>query len=73
LFADRWRVPDALRDLYLCDATVTPVYVADGVPFSVGRSQHIVPDRTRRLVEHRDGGCRAPGCDQCRWVQVHHG
>ncbi len=71
-FADNWRVPDALRDLYLCDGSVTPIYVVDGVPVNVGRAQPIVPDRTRRLVEHRDLGCRVPGCTQTRWVQVHH-
>ncbi|MEJ7722219.1 MAG: DUF222 domain-containing protein [Ilumatobacteraceae bacterium] len=71
-FADNWRVPDALRDLYLCDGSVTPIYVIDGIPVNVGRAQPIVPDRTRRLVEHRDLGCRVPGCTQTRWVQVHH-
>ncbi|MDQ3312294.1 MAG: HNH endonuclease [Actinomycetota bacterium] len=72
LFADNWRAPDALRDLFLCDAAVVPVYTIDGVPVSVGRAQYIVPDRTRRVVEHRDHGCRVPGCSQRRWVQVHH-
>ena len=24
------------------------------------------------VVEHRDHGCRVPGCSQRRWVQVHH-
>lgn len=55
-----------------CDTLVTPVRVLDGVPVSVGRSQHIVPDRTRRLVEHRDGGCRVPGCHSDRFIEVHH-
>lgn len=39
---------------------------------SIGRSQHIVPDRTRRLVELRDQGCRVPGCTDHRWLDVHH-
>ncbi|MFK7917055.1 MAG: DUF222 domain-containing protein [Ilumatobacter sp.] len=55
-----------------CDALVTPVRFANGVPVSVGRSQHIVPDRTRRLVEHRDQGCRVPGCHMDRFIEVHH-
>jgi len=71
-FADNWRLPDSIRDLLLCDGTITPVCVTNGIPVSVGRSQHIVPDRTRRIVEHRDLGCRVPGCSQSRWVQVHH-
>jgi hypothetical protein len=66
LFAYNWRAPDALRDLFLCDAAVLPVYTIDGVPVSVGRAQYIVPDRTRRVVEHRDHGCRVPGCSQRR-------
>ena len=71
-FADNWRVPDAIRQHLLCDGTITPITVVDGIPVSVGRSQHIVPDRTRRIVEHRDLGCRVPGCSQTRWTQVHH-
>ncbi|MBV9953501.1 MAG: DUF222 domain-containing protein [Acidimicrobiia bacterium] len=65
-------LPDRLRRYLLCDATVAPVLRVDGVPVSVGRAQHIVPDRTRRLVERRDGGCRVPGCPNSRGIQVHH-
>ena len=71
-FSDNWRLPDTVRSLLFCDATIAPVYVTGGVPVSVGRSRHIVPERTRRIVEHRDLGCRVPGCGQSRWVQVHH-
>ncbi len=71
-FADNWRVPDTIRDRLFCDGTITPVGLVGGVPVNVGRSQRIVPERTRRLVEHRDLGCRVPGCTQTRWVQVHH-
>jgi len=71
-FTDGWRVPDWLRDLLLGDSTISPVITDHGVPVSVGRSQRIVPDRTRRLVEHRDLGCRVPGCDRTRHVEVHH-
>lgn len=40
---------------------------------SVGRSQHIVPDRTRRIVEHRDHArCRVPGCTAGGHLEVHH-
>jgi hypothetical protein len=66
------RVPDAAADRITCDALMSPVKFVNGVPVSVGRSQHIVPDRTRRLVEHRDGGCRVPGCASDRYVEVHH-
>ena len=41
------------------------------MPFSIGRTQHIVPDRTRRIIQRRDRGCRVPGCDS-RFVEIHH-
>ncbi|MDQ3352568.1 MAG: hypothetical protein M3501_11480, partial [Actinomycetota bacterium] len=44
-FADNWRVPDALRDLYLCDGNVTPIYVIDGI-----RSTSAVPSRSCRTA-----------------------
>ena len=65
-------LPDSLRRYLLCDTTVTPVIRVHGVPVSVGRAQHTVPDRTRRLIEHRDGVCRVPGCESRRGLQVHH-
>lgn len=43
-----------------------------GTPVSVGRAQRIAPDRLRRLVEHRDGACRVPGCDAKQWLPMHH-
>jgi hypothetical protein len=69
---DGWRVPEGLRDLLLCDGIVQPVWERDGVPFSVGTSQRIVPDRTRRVVVRRDRGCRVPGCNTDRVIEVHH-
>ena len=71
-FSDGWGVPGWLRDLLLCDGSIVPVVTESGVPVSVGRTLRIVPDRTRRLVEHRDRGCRVPGCDRSRHVEVHH-
>lgn len=65
-------IPDGPAERITCDAIVAPVWCEDGLPISVGRSQHIVPDRTRRIVEHRDGGCRVPGCAHDRFVEVHH-
>ncbi len=31
-----------------------------------------MPQRTRRLIEDRDRGCRYPGCSAARFVEVHH-
>jgi hypothetical protein len=65
-------LPDSLRRYLLCDTTIVPVLNINGIPVSVGRAQHSVPDRTRRLVEHRDGSCRIPGCARRRGLQIHH-
>jgi hypothetical protein len=71
--ASAWRLPDAIRDHVTCDGAINPVYRDGGRPVSVGRQQHIVPERTRRLVEHRDHGrCRVPGCTARHFLEVHH-
>ena len=66
-----WRIPTAVRDRLLCDGVVQPVWETDGVPFSIGRAQHTVPSRTRRIIEFRDRGCRVLGCDATH-VEIHH-
>jgi hypothetical protein len=65
-------LPPSMRRYLTCDGDISTVWHADGHPVRVGRTQRIVPRRIRRLVEHRDGGCRVPGCDSTLWVQVHH-
>ncbi len=65
-------LPDSLRRQLGCDGRIRPVFEAGGVALSVGRTQRIVPERTRMAVEDRDGGCRVPGCTQRRWLEVHH-
>jgi len=72
-WTDGTAIPDCIRRLTECDGTLTPVFVKDGRPVSVGRAQRIVPERTRRIVLHRDhGSCRSPWCSNGRWLQVHH-
>jgi hypothetical protein len=65
-------LPRALSDKILCDTSVAPAWEAHGRPVSVGRSQRIVPDRTRRLVEDRDRICVVPGCGTRHHLEVHH-
>ena len=67
-----YHLPDAIRRYLTCDGLLSPVFYANGVPVSVGRSQHIVPDRTRRIVILRDGGCGVPGCGCDQHLEVHH-
>jgi hypothetical protein len=71
-WTDGLAVPDWLRDQLLCDCTVRPTFTAGAKPISVGRAQHQVPERTRRIIEQRDRKCRVPWCTQTRWLQVHH-
>lgn len=65
-------LPDAIRRYLTCDGLLTPTFHANGIPISVGRSQRIVPDRTRRIVIMRDGGCHVPGCGATHHLEVHH-
>ncbi|MGO1488835.1 MAG: DUF222 domain-containing protein [Arachnia sp.] len=65
-------LPETLLRRFTCEGKVTPVWEKDGNPVSVGRSQRIVPERTRRLVEDRDRGCRYPGCSVTGFLENHH-
>jgi 5-methylcytosine-specific restriction endonuclease McrA len=64
-------LPPAIRDHLLCDSALIPVWERDRVAFGAGRSQRAVPDRLRRIVEHRDQGCRVPACGS-RHAEIHH-
>lgn len=65
-------LPQALLDKILCEGKIIPVWESEGSPVSVGRAQRIVPQRTRRLVEDRDRGCRYPGCPVTGFLENHH-
>ena len=65
-------LPDAIRRYLTCDGLLCPTFFVKGIPVSVGRTQHIVPDRTRRVVIARDGGCGTPGCGVTHHLEVHH-
>jgi hypothetical protein len=64
-------LPDAVRRSLTCDSTFRILYERAGVALGVGRQSRDIPERTRMAVEHRDGGCRVPGCT-ARVVQIHH-
>ena len=55
-----------------CDGTLVPVWETGGHPVNLGRSMRIVPERLRRIVIARDGGCAYPGCLSTGHVDVHH-
>jgi hypothetical protein len=68
----RPRLPQHITDQLTCDGTLTPVWQTDGHPVNVGRTQRVVPHRTRVLVLDRDRGCRFPGCGSTRNLEIHH-
>jgi hypothetical protein len=56
-----------------CDAKLRAmVRGADGTHVDLGRSQRLVSDKQRRLLNARDHGCRFPGCTNGRYVDAHH-
>lgn len=71
-WSDGHPVPSWLQHMLTCDGTISPVFTNGAHPINVGRTQRTIPDRTRRVVEHRDRKCRVPWCTQTRWLQVHH-
>jgi hypothetical protein len=66
------RVPDHLLRRMTCDGGLVPVWESEGRPVNLGRTTRIVPERIRRLVLARDGGCAYPGCVSTGHVDVHH-
>ena len=65
-------VDDSVRRYHECDATVRYVLEAGGKIVALSRKQDTVDDKTRVLIEDRDGGCRVSGCRQRRWLHIHH-
>ena len=66
-------IPESLARYLTCDGVWDPVFTRNAIPVDVGRNERIVPERTRRVVQLRDGGCcRVPGCRQQRWLEIHH-
>jgi hypothetical protein len=65
-------VPAGVADYLSCDSTVRCLLERRGQPLAMGRRQRTVSRRLRTAIEHRDGGCRVPGCDRSRWLHIHH-
>jgi hypothetical protein len=66
------QLPDAVRDMLLCDGVIQPVWYTGGVPVNVGRARYIVPAHTRRLILDRDRTCRHPSCSASTHLEIHH-
>ncbi|NNF41304.1 MAG: DUF222 domain-containing protein, partial [Woeseiaceae bacterium] len=56
-----------------CDCSVVGIKEDEnGEPLSIGRRSRSIPPPMRRALQHRDGGCRFPGCTNTRFVDGHH-
>ncbi|HWJ60445.1 MAG TPA: DUF222 domain-containing protein, partial [Acidimicrobiales bacterium] len=65
-------LPDHQRRHLLCDASLRAL-VHDGLtPLGAGRKTRAINRRLRRAIEHRDGGCRVPGCGSTVGLEIHH-
>ena len=66
------RVPAGTSRRIACDAgRVVMTHGRDGSVLDVGRKTRTVPPAIRRALDHRDGGCRFPGCG-LRFCDAHH-
>ena len=66
-------IPAGACHRLLCDAGIVPVLEdKHGNTLDVGRKSRSVPAALRRALALRDGGCRFPGCDHRRFMDVHH-
>jgi hypothetical protein len=66
------RVPAGTSRRIACDASlVVMTHGPDGSVLDVGRKTRTVPPAIRRALDHRDGGCRFPGCG-LRFCDAHH-
>jgi hypothetical protein len=66
------RVPAGTSRRIACDASrVIMTHGSDGSVLDVGRKTRTVPPAIRRALDHRDGGCRFPGCG-LRFCDAHH-
>ena len=69
---DALHVPAGTSRRIACDAgRVIMSHAADGSVLDVGRKSRTVPPAIRRALDHRDGGCRFPGCGN-RFCDAHH-
>ena len=55
-----------------CDTRIVRMtHAPDGSVLDIGRRSRVVPTPIRRALDHRDGGCRFPGCGS-RYCDAHH-
>jgi hypothetical protein len=65
-------VPPTVFEHITCDGHIQPLWIQNGSPINMGRLRHIVPLRTRIVIENRDRICRHPTCHSTNGLEVHH-
>ncbi len=65
-------LPASITALLSCDGDVRRLDHIAGAPVNLGRTMRIVPDRLRKIIIERDGGCRVPGCTNALHLDIHH-
>jgi hypothetical protein len=66
-------LPKPVREELTCEALVRTWIRDQRGNVNLGRTQRVVGDQLRTVVEWRDGGtCRVPGCGACKWLHIHH-
>ena len=68
---DGTRVPAETSRRLACDATRVVMRHGDGRVEEIGARTRTIPPALRRALQHRDRGCRFPGCGH-RFTQGHH-
>jgi hypothetical protein len=63
--------PETIRRL-ACGGRIEWVLESGGRPVGIGRRGRTVPGSLLRVLRHRDGACRFPGCERKRWLNAHH-
>jgi Domain of unknown function (DUF222)/HNH endonuclease len=63
--------PETARRL-ACDASVVGISERNGKTMRVGRKTRTIAPALRRALSARDRRCRFPGCENHRFVDVHH-
>lgn len=54
------------------DCSVTPLYLQNGEPLSIGRKNRLWSSAISRAITTRDQHCQFPGCSSARYTHIHH-
>ena len=65
-------VPNQTAQRLGCDSVVETVIHDGPQVVGIGRNGRIIPGWLRRVVHDRDPVCQFPGCQNSRWIQIHH-